>query len=67
MKIGHTQYSDEATAHIQDVKEQIASLHSEIDSRYNALLKFLKSSEKEVDEDYLFDYFYNDFNPSEYD
>lgn len=67
MKIGRTQYSDEATAHIQDVKEQIASLHSEIDSRYNALLKFLKSSEKEVDEDYLFDYIYNDFNPSEYD
>lgn len=67
MKIGHTQYSDEATAHIKDVKEQIESLQSEVNSRYAALLEFLKTTEKEVDEDYLFDYVYNDFNPYEED
>lgn len=60
MKIGRTTYSQEEAAHIEDVKEQIVSLHSEIDCRYNALLRFFESREKSVDEPFLFDYIYND-------
>ena len=67
MKIGPTQYTEEETLRIQEVRNQIESLQSEENLRYENLIHFLKRGMKEVDEDYLWDYIFNGFNPSEED
>lgn len=67
MKIGNISYTPEQVALIENAKMQIQSLQSECDMRWDSLLKNLKTVEKRVDQDYLWDYIFNDFNPSEYD
>lgn len=67
MKIGPTEYTEEETLRIQEVRNQIESLQAEESLRYENLINFLKRDKKEFDEDYLWDYVFNGFNPLEYD
>jgi len=57
MKIGRTTYTLEQTERIEQTKEQIACMQSEMDLRYNNLLLFLKQE----DDGFLWDYIFNDF------
>ena len=57
MKIGRTTYTAEQTERIEQTKEQIACMQSEMDLRYSNLLLFLKQE----DDGFLWDYIFNDF------
>ena len=61
MKIGSTQYTEEETVRIQEVRNQIECLQSEESLRYENLIDFLKRGKKEFDEDHLWDYIFNGF------
>ena len=56
MKIGRTTYTPEQTERIEQTKEQIACMQSEMELRYNNLVRFLKLE----DDGFLWDYIYND-------
>lgn len=56
MKIGRTTYTAEQAERIEQTKEQIACMQSEMDLRYSNLLLFLKQE----DDGFLWDYIYND-------
>jgi hypothetical protein len=57
MKIGRTKYTAGQTERIEQTKEQIACLQSEIDLKYSNLLLFLAPE----DDGFLWDYIFNDF------
>ena len=61
MKIGPTQYTEEEVLRIQEARNQIESLQSEENLRYENLIDFLKREKKEFDEDHLWDYIFNGF------
>lgn len=61
MKIGPTEYTEEETLRIQEVRNQIECLQSEESMRYENLIHFLKRDKKEFDEDHLWDYIFNGF------
>lgn len=62
MKLGTRKYNKQETVIIENYRTQIISLQSEIEDRWNALLKQISDGKKEHD-DYLWDYVMNDFKP----
>lgn len=63
MKIGPRQYNEQETAIIESCKMQVQSLQSEIEDRWQILIKQLNTPDKipNPETDYLWDYIMNDF------
>lgn len=65
-QIGTQEYTSEQMAYIEECKKKIIELSAAQDDIYRKLVQSIKPSLSELDDDCLFDYIYNDFDPDKY-